>query len=143
MVWILRRRQQHPSDFEESEHPTTINESMAPVLRNITQPSLGGNEFIDLDAAAKTSLELESSYDENDLALYALGVGAARDALDKSELKFVYEMGSEFQALPTFGVMPQMRARSTVPSVWPARSSTPPGIALSGNIWPGLIKSAA
>ena len=36
-----------------------------------------------------------------------------------------------------------MRARSTVPSVCPSRSSTPPGIALSGNIWPGLIKSAA
>ncbi|MEZ4327372.1 MAG: SDR family NAD(P)-dependent oxidoreductase [Polyangiales bacterium] len=98
------------TDFEDSEHPTTINESMAPVLRNVTQPSLGGNEFIDLDVATKTTVELESSYDENDLALYALGVGAARDALDKSELKFVYELGSEFQALPTFGVMPQISA---------------------------------
>lgn len=98
------------TDFEDAEHPTTINESMAPVLRNVTQPSLGGNEFIDLDVAAKTTVTLTSEYDENDLALYALGIGAARDPLDKSELKFAYEMGGDFQALPTFGVMPQMSA---------------------------------
>jgi acyl dehydratase len=97
--------------FEEnSENPKTINESMAPILRNITAPSLGGNEFIDLDVASKTSVKFESEYDENDLALYALGIGAARDPLDKSELKFAYEMGGDFQALPTFGVMPQMSA---------------------------------
>ena len=97
--------------FEEnSENPKTINESMAPILRNITSPSLGGNEFIDLDVASKTSVKFESEYDENDLALYALGIGAARDPLDKSELKFAYEMGGDFQALPTFGVMPQMSA---------------------------------
>lgn len=98
------------TDFSESEHPASINQSMLPVLENINNPSLGGNEFIDLDVASKAKLELESSYDENDLALYALGVGAARDPMDKSELKFVYELGSDFQALPTFGVMPQSSA---------------------------------
>ena len=97
-------------DFSESEHPTSINQSMLPVLENINNPSLGGNEFIDLDTASKATLELESEYDENDLALYALGVGAARDPMDTSELKFVYEMGNEFQALPTFGVIPQSSA---------------------------------
>ena len=53
---------------------------------------------------------MESSYDENDLSLYALSVGAARDPLDKDELKFVYELGGNFQALPTYGVMPQIGA---------------------------------
>lgn len=98
------------TDFSESEHPTSINQSMLPVLENINNPSLGGNEFIDLDVASKAKLELHSEYDENDLALYALGVGAARDPMDKDELKFVYELGSDFQALPTFGVMPQSSA---------------------------------
>jgi NAD(P)-dependent dehydrogenase (short-subunit alcohol dehydrogenase family)/acyl dehydratase/putative sterol carrier protein len=98
------------TDFSESEHPTSINQSMLPVLENINNPSLGGNEFIDLDVASKAKLELASEYDENDLALYALGVGAARDPMDKDELKFVYELGSDFQALPTFGVMPQSSA---------------------------------
>ncbi|MFN3714299.1 MAG: SDR family NAD(P)-dependent oxidoreductase [Alcanivoracaceae bacterium] len=98
------------TDFTDAEHPTSINESFMPILNNINNPSLGGNEFIDLDVASKAKLELESSYDENDLALYALSVGAARDPMDKDELKFVYELGSDFQALPTFGVMPQIGA---------------------------------
>ena len=98
------------TDFTDAEHPSSINESFMPILNNINNPSLGGNEFIDLDEASKARLELESDYDENDLALYALGVGAARDPMDKSELKFVYELGSDFQALPTFAVMPQSSA---------------------------------
>lgn len=103
-------RWQKITDFSESEYPTSITQSMLPVLENINNPSLGGNEFIDLDVASKAKLELESEYDENDLALYALGIGAARDPMDKDELKFVYEMGNDFQALPTFGVMPQSSA---------------------------------
>jgi NAD(P)-dependent dehydrogenase (short-subunit alcohol dehydrogenase family)/acyl dehydratase/putative sterol carrier protein len=98
------------TDFTDAEHPTSVNESFMPILNNINNPSLGGNEFIDLDVASKAKLELESEYDENDLALYALSVGAARDPMDKDELKFVYELGSDFQALPTFGVMPQIGA---------------------------------
>ncbi len=35
-----------------------------------------------------------------------------------------------------------MRARSTAASVWPARTSTPPFRALSGNMWPGRARSA-
>ncbi|SFI00449.1 3-hydroxyacyl-CoA dehydrogenase / 3a,7a,12a-trihydroxy-5b-cholest-24-enoyl-CoA hydratase [Collimonas sp. OK307] len=97
-------------DFTDAEHPTNTNDSIAPILHNISNPSLGGNEFIDLDAAATASVTLESSYDANDLALYALGVGAARDPLDASELNYVYELSNDFQALPTFGVMPQSGA---------------------------------
>lgn len=98
------------TDFTDATHPTTTTESFTPILNSINNPPLGGNEFIDLDLAAKTTLELESSYDERDLALYALGVGAARDPLDRNELKYVYELGGSFSALPTYGVMPQMNA---------------------------------
>ena len=39
------------------------------------------------------------------------------------------------------GYSPAMRARSTAASVWPARTSTPPVLALSGEMWPGLARS--
>ena len=40
------------------------------------------------------------------------------------------------------GVSPAMRARSTAASVCPARTSTPPSRARSGNMWPGRARSA-
>ncbi|RZG80293.1 SDR family NAD(P)-dependent oxidoreductase [Acinetobacter sp. WCHAc060033] len=98
------------TDFTESTHPTSTTESFTPILEGINHPNLGGNEFIDLDVASKAKLEIESSYDERDLSLYALGIGAAQNPLDSSELAYVYELGSEFQAFPTYGVMPQMNA---------------------------------
>ena len=39
------------------------------------------------------------------------------------------------------GFSPAMRARSTEASVWPARLSTPPAWARSGNMWPGRFRS--
>ena len=44
------------------------------------------------------------------------------------------------QRMPT-GRQPASVARSTAASVWPARWSTPPGRARSGNTWPGFTKS--
>ena len=41
------------------------------------------------------------------------------------------------------GARPASRARSTAPSVCPARTSTPPRRARSGNTWPGVTTSAA
>lgn len=98
------------TDFTDAEYPASVNDSFAPILHNINNPKLGGNEFIDLDEAAKGELVLENSYDERDVALYALGVGAARDPLDSNELNFVYELGANFHVLPTYGVMPQSNA---------------------------------
>jgi acyl dehydratase len=69
-----------------------------------------GNEFIDLDTASAATVSVGSSYDERDLALYALGVGAAGDALDEQELAFVYEGSSRFSALPTYAVVPATNA---------------------------------
>mgnify|MGYP002630621417 CR=1 FL=1 len=98
-------------DFEHSEHPSDINASMAPIMANLSAgPSKGGNEFVDVDQALGFEFpEHTSSYDEGDLALYALGVGAANDPLDPQELALVYEMsGDGFKALPTFGVIPSV-----------------------------------
>lgn len=98
------------TDFTDAGHPASVNDSFAPILHNINNPRLGGNEFIDLDEAAKAELVLENSYDERDIALYALGIGAARDPMDATELGYVYELGADFRVLPTYGVMPQSNA---------------------------------
>jgi len=95
--------------FEKTTHPTDINSSMQPILENIQKPpSKGGNQFIDVDLALGHKFpKVESSYDERDLALYALSIGAGADPLDKSELRFVYEMhGDGFLTIPTYGVIP-------------------------------------
>jgi 3-hydroxyacyl-CoA dehydrogenase/3a,7a,12a-trihydroxy-5b-cholest-24-enoyl-CoA hydratase len=95
--------------FEKSEHPTDITSSMAPILANVQAgPSKGGNQFIDVDQALGYQFPpFETRYDERDLAIYALGVGAAEDPLDDKELQLVYELHSGgFKALPTFAVVP-------------------------------------
>ena len=97
-------------DFNgEVEYPKTVSDSMVAALDNINNPRLGGNEFIDLDAAkAAAPVDIESSYDERDLSLYALGVGVGADPLDERELQYVYERGENFYALPTYGVIPAL-----------------------------------
>lgn len=67
----------------------------------------GGNEWIDVGVALGHAFPVQySSYDEKDLALYALGVGAGATP---SDLSFVYEGASDgFKALPTFGVIPAL-----------------------------------
>lgn len=99
------------TSFEKSTHPTDITSSMQPILGNLQSKSLGGNEFIDLDAAMGHSFpEQLSSYDERDLALYALGIGHGKDPNDESELQYVYEnYGQGFVADPTFAVIPAIR----------------------------------
>jgi (3R)-3-hydroxyacyl-CoA dehydrogenase / 3a,7a,12a-trihydroxy-5b-cholest-24-enoyl-CoA hydratase / enoyl-CoA hydratase 2 len=95
--------------FEQTSHPTDVASAMAPIVSNLGTVAKGGNELIDVDAALGYEFpEATSSYDERDVALYALGVGAGRNALDPKELKFVYEMGG-FQVLPTFGVVPALK----------------------------------
>ncbi|MDW8360968.1 MAG: SDR family NAD(P)-dependent oxidoreductase [Myxococcales bacterium] len=91
-------------DFSKSTFPSSVAESMAPILRNVEAgPSRGGNQYIDVDEALGWEAPpVRSSYDERDVALYALGVGAGADATDPRELGLVYEMhGGGFHPLPT------------------------------------------
>jgi hypothetical protein len=39
------------------------------------------------------------------------------------------------------GIRPARRARSTLASVWPVRSSTPPSFDRKGKMWPGVTRS--
>ncbi|MFP5306474.1 MAG: SDR family NAD(P)-dependent oxidoreductase [Gammaproteobacteria bacterium] len=98
------------TDFSDAEHPKSIEDTFAVINTAITKESLGGNAFIDLDTASAAETVVESSYDAHDLSLYALGVGAGRDPLDRSQLRFVYEGDPQFAALPTWAVMPSSNA---------------------------------
>jgi len=76
------------------------------------------NPNVDLERALANKMDsLSHTYTERDVALYALGIGAAADPLDKSELKFVYEMHEQFQTFPTFGVVVPSAALNSVASV--------------------------
>ena len=99
------------TSFEKTTHPTDITNSMQPILANLDSKSRGGNDLIDVDAALDAPPMIsESKYDERDVSLYALGVGAAENPMDPSGLSLVYEMNGEgFHTLPTFAVVPAMK----------------------------------
>ncbi|HEY0195646.1 MAG TPA: SDR family NAD(P)-dependent oxidoreductase, partial [Kofleriaceae bacterium] len=97
------------NQFDRTTHPETIGASLQPLIENVEAgPSKGGNQFIDVDAAlGYTYPEYRSSYDERDVALYALGVGAAKNPTDERDLQLVYELsGKGMKVLPSFGVLP-------------------------------------
>ena len=100
------------TDFEKATYPEDVTAAMQPVMDNLGSKSRGGNEFIDVDAALGYEFPpMTSAYDERDLALYALGVGAARDPMDARELRYVYENhGDGFMPLPTYAVIPALNA---------------------------------
>ena len=97
--------------FDETEHPATVMESMGPIMANVNAgESKGGNEFIDVDEALGFEFpERKTKYEERDLALYGLGIGAATDPLDEKELRYVYEMHQDFQPFPTYAVIPALK----------------------------------
>ena len=97
------------TSFEGSSHPANITASMGPVIDNLEKgPSKGGSKYIDVDQALGYELPpVTTRYDAKDVAIYALGVGAAHQAQDGSELQLVYESHSDgFRVLPTWGVVP-------------------------------------
>jgi 3-hydroxyacyl-CoA dehydrogenase/3a,7a,12a-trihydroxy-5b-cholest-24-enoyl-CoA hydratase len=97
------------TDWEGATHPPNITAALEPIMDNVKAgPSKGGNQFIDVDQALGYEFpEMTSRYDERDLSLYALGVGAAENPLDEADLKLVYELhGEGFVGLPSYGVVP-------------------------------------
>lgn len=105
------------NQFEKTTHPDNVAASMQPIMDNLEAgPAKGGNEWIDVDQALGYQFpELHSSYDERDLAMYALGVGAATNPTDERDLQLVYELhGKGMKALPTYGVIPALNTIFTL-----------------------------
>ena len=97
---------------DKAQHPESIAASMQPIMENVEAgPSKGGNAFIDVDQAlGYTYPELKWTYDERDVSLYALGVGAAENPTDERDLQLVYELsGKGMKVLPSFGVNSAIR----------------------------------
>jgi 3-hydroxyacyl-CoA dehydrogenase/3a,7a,12a-trihydroxy-5b-cholest-24-enoyl-CoA hydratase len=101
------------TQFDQTTHPESIGAALQPLIENVEAgPSKGGNQFIDVDAALGHKYpEFQSSYDERDVALYALGVGAAKDPTDERDLQLVYELsGKGMKVLPSMGVLPAINS---------------------------------
>jgi hypothetical protein len=56
---------------------------------------------------------VEYAYDERDVIIYNIGIGAT-----EKELQWVYEGDENFGALPTFGVCPQFASSAGFPLDW-------------------------
>lgn len=117
------------SDWDPSRAswPATNQEAIEDIMSNIGQDGAdddeggsGGEDYSDPEdpeivAKAKKEPveEGEFSYTEKDVILYALGIGATAKDLD-----YTFEQADNFQALPTFGVVPQFISSGSIPLDW-------------------------
>lgn len=98
------------TDFDDgrADHPESVQDGMSKVMLTLQKaapkkPAKPNPKILKAieDAKNVTSSGTKMQYDEKDLILYALGIGAKR-----TDLKWVYENSSDFESLPTFGVVP-------------------------------------
>ncbi|TAQ90250.1 hypothetical protein B7494_g1421 [Chlorociboria aeruginascens] len=109
-------------DFDDgrADNPEDGQDGLKSIMANIQNKSTGkksespkktavNQEILDNIAAAKKleSTGTEFTYEERDVILYNLGVGAK-----KTDLPLVFEGDDSFQALPTFGVIPFFSANT-------------------------------
>ncbi|KAK4703704.1 multifunctional beta-oxidation protein, partial [Phenoliferia sp. Uapishka_3] len=109
------------------------NQSEEPSSSSGTQ-SWEDSEDSDLVKQAKASQSASGEYtfSERDVALYNLGVGAT-----EKDLRYVFEGDDEFQALPTFGVIPQFAVSAGVNLDWLPNFS--PMQLLHGEQWLSIL----
>ncbi|KAL8642655.1 MAG: hypothetical protein Q9228_000660 [Teloschistes exilis] len=103
-------------DDGRADHPEDSQDGLKSIMKNMENKSEGkssssrregGIDFlVNIESAKQLGSDgTQFSYDDKDVILYNLGVGAKR-----TELPFVYEGSDDFQALPTFGVVPYFGA---------------------------------
>jgi len=100
-------------DFSSgSDNPEDANAGLASIMANVESmgdddSSSGKSEFLDNIAKfQKTEADgTEFVYDDRDVILYNLGLGAKR-----TQLNLTFEGADDFQVLPTFGVIPPFGA---------------------------------
>lgn len=101
-------------DFDngKADHPEDAQDGMKSIMENMQNRSKGRIQKTSAKVDGKILEKIEKakymqsegsefSYDEKDVILYNLGIGAKR-----TELSYVFEGADSFQALPTFGVLP-------------------------------------
>ena len=104
-------------DDGRADHPEDSQEGLKSIMANFSNRSPGGGqakkqgkvnqEVLDAIEAAKKAQGngSEFSYDDREVILYNLGLGAKR-----TDLPLVFENSDSFQVLPTFGVIPPFGA---------------------------------
>ena len=100
-------RADHPEDSQDGIRSITKNMENKSGGNSQKKPSNANQEILqNIEKAKKVQSEgSEYVYDEKDIILYNLGLGAKR-----TELPLVYENSDNFQVLPTFGVIPPFGA---------------------------------
>lgn len=124
----IQKKMSKIMDFnpETSVYPASNQEAMTEIMANIGTDSSdddddegedGGDNYDDpedADVVKEAKKErpdaTEYEYTERDIILYNLGICA-----NAQELNYTYEGADDFQALPTFGVVPMFDAMSTFP----------------------------
>ncbi|KZV83142.1 NAD(P)-binding protein, partial [Exidia glandulosa HHB12029] len=109
-------------DDGRATNPTSSQESLQQIVMNFENESGASSEegsgadYSDPEdtpeiAAAKKNLPepVEVSWEEKDIILYNLGIGAT-----EQELQWTYEGSDDFAALPTYGVIPPFAANSSI-----------------------------
>ncbi|CCC14463.1 hypothetical protein SMACR_09269 [Sordaria macrospora] len=92
-----------------SDHPEKASDSIEKIMANMEnragEGKSGAAENEHLAAIKKfTGLEgkgTEYKFDERDVCLYNLGIGAKR-----TDIKYIFEGNEDFEVIPTFGVIP-------------------------------------
>ncbi|KAL8691847.1 MAG: hypothetical protein Q9218_003025 [Villophora microphyllina] len=100
-------------DDGRADHPEDSQDGLKSIMNNMQNKSKGGSskssgvDFLaNIEEAKKSQSDgTEFAYDDRDVILYNLGIGAKR-----TELPLVYEGSEDFQALPSFGVVPYFGA---------------------------------
>ncbi|KAI9859948.1 MAG: bifunctional hydroxyacyl-CoA dehydrogenase/enoyl-CoA hydratase fox2 [Vezdaea acicularis] len=105
-------------DDGRADHPEDSQDGLKSILKNMQNRSSGkgaskgsaANQEIlaNIEKAKQAKAEgSEFSYDDRDVLLYNLGLGAKR-----TDLPLVFEGADTFQVLPTFGVIPPFNAQA-------------------------------
>lgn len=109
-------------DDGRATHPRTTQEALQQFFENFANAQSAesenpvkseqtGSGKIDVEAAKNTKYKLlEYSYNERDVILYALGIGATRN-----DLQWIYENHENFSVIPTFGAVPAIILTSSFP----------------------------
>ena len=130
LISTFDERATNPLTVQDSQVPLFMNmgslpSKMAPQSSSATKPqsaaaspspstsTLGNySDAEDSEVIKKAKMEkIDPStyvYDERDVALYNLGIGAT-----EKELTYTFEGADEFQALPTFGVIPSLASSAS------------------------------
>ena len=103
-------------DDGRADHPEDAQDGLKSIMNNMQNRSKGtdakkggkvNQEVLDniIKAQKARGQGTEYTYDDRDVILYNLGIGAKR-----TELPLVFENSDSFQVLPTFGVIPPFGA---------------------------------